>query len=47
MSKLAFTLIELNVAFGVAPAMMLFFSIGYNYGKFGALASVTLSFATR
>jgi CDP-diacylglycerol--serine O-phosphatidyltransferase len=25
------------VAFGVAPAMMLFFSIGYNYGKFGAL----------
>jgi CDP-diacylglycerol--serine O-phosphatidyltransferase len=27
------------VAFGVAPAMMLFFSIGYNYGKFGALAT--------
>jgi len=25
------------VAFGVAPAMMLFFSIGQNYGKFGAL----------
>jgi len=25
------------VAFGVAPAMMLFFSIGTNYGKFGAL----------
>jgi len=25
------------VAFGVAPAMMLFFSIGENYGKFGAL----------
>jgi len=25
------------VAFGVAPAMMLFFSIGHNYGKFGAL----------
>jgi CDP-diacylglycerol--serine O-phosphatidyltransferase len=27
------------VAFGVAPAMMLFFSIGQNYGKFGALAT--------
>jgi CDP-diacylglycerol--serine O-phosphatidyltransferase len=27
------------VAFGVAPAMMLFFSVGYNYGKFGALAT--------
>jgi len=27
------------VAFGVAPAMMLFFSIGTNYGKFGALAT--------
>jgi CDP-diacylglycerol--serine O-phosphatidyltransferase len=25
------------VAFGVAPAMMMFFSIGCNYGKFGAL----------
>jgi len=25
------------VAFGVAPAMMLFFSIGHEYGKFGAL----------
>ncbi len=25
------------VAFGVAPAMMLFFSIGQSYGKFGAL----------
>jgi len=25
------------VAFGVAPAMMLFFSVGYQYGKFGAL----------
>ena len=25
------------VAFGVAPAMMTFFSIGQNYGKFGAL----------
>ena len=25
------------VAFGVAPAMMLFFSIGQNYGRFGAL----------
>ena len=27
------------VAFGVAPAMMLFFSIGENFGKFGALVS--------
>jgi len=27
------------VAFGVAPAMMLFFAIGHNYGKFGALVS--------
>jgi len=27
------------VAFGVAPAMMLFFSVGQNYGKFGALAT--------
>ena len=27
------------VAFGVAPAMMLFFAIGQNYGKFGALVS--------
>jgi len=27
------------VAFGVAPAMMLFFSIGEYYGKFGALIS--------
>jgi CDP-diacylglycerol--serine O-phosphatidyltransferase len=27
------------VAFGVAPAMMLFFSVGYVYGKFGALAT--------
>jgi CDP-diacylglycerol--serine O-phosphatidyltransferase len=27
------------VAFGVAPAMMLFFSIGDGYGKFGALAT--------
>jgi len=27
------------VAFGVAPAMMLFFAIGENYGKFGALIS--------
>jgi CDP-diacylglycerol--serine O-phosphatidyltransferase len=27
------------VAFGVAPAMMLFFAIGENYGKFGALVS--------
>ena len=27
------------VAFGVAPAMMLFFAIGRNYGKFGALVS--------
>jgi len=27
------------VAFGVAPAMMFFFSIGQNYGKFGALAT--------
>jgi len=27
------------VAFGVAPSMMLFFSIGTNYGKFGALAT--------
>jgi CDP-diacylglycerol--serine O-phosphatidyltransferase len=25
------------VAFGVAPAMMMFFSVGYSYGKFGAL----------
>jgi CDP-diacylglycerol--serine O-phosphatidyltransferase len=27
------------VAFGVAPAMMLFFAIGHNYGRFGALVS--------
>ena len=27
------------VAFGVAPAMMLFFSIGNEYGRFGALVS--------
>ncbi|NPA54737.1 MAG: CDP-diacylglycerol--serine O-phosphatidyltransferase, partial [Epsilonproteobacteria bacterium] len=27
------------VAFGVAPAMMLYFSIGENYGRFGALVS--------
>jgi CDP-diacylglycerol--serine O-phosphatidyltransferase len=27
------------VAFGVAPAMMLFFSIGESYGRFGALVS--------
>ena len=27
------------VAFGVAPAMMLFFSAGENYGRFGALVS--------
>ena len=27
------------VAFGVGPAMMLFFAIGHNYGKFGALVS--------
>jgi len=27
------------VAFGVAPAMMLFFSIGHDYGKFGALVT--------
>ena len=27
------------VAFGVAPAMMLFFAIGHNYGRFGALIS--------
>ncbi len=27
------------VAFGVAPAMMLFFAIGYEYGRFGALVS--------
>jgi CDP-diacylglycerol--serine O-phosphatidyltransferase len=27
------------VAFGVAPAMMLFFAIGEDYGKFGALVS--------
>ncbi|WP_024790355.1 CDP-diacylglycerol--serine O-phosphatidyltransferase [Lebetimonas sp. JH292] len=27
------------VAFGMAPAMMLFFSIGKNYGRFGALIS--------
>jgi CDP-diacylglycerol--serine O-phosphatidyltransferase len=27
------------VAFGVAPAMMLFFSVAHNYGKFGALAT--------
>ncbi len=27
------------VAFGAAPAMMLFFAIGHNYGKFGALVS--------
>ena len=27
------------VAFGVAPAMMLFFAIGQNYGRFGALVS--------
>ncbi|HIQ51299.1 MAG TPA: CDP-diacylglycerol--serine O-phosphatidyltransferase [Nautiliaceae bacterium] len=27
------------VAFGVAPAMFLFFAIGENYGKFGALVS--------
>jgi CDP-diacylglycerol--serine O-phosphatidyltransferase len=27
------------VAFGVAPAMLLFFSIGENYGRFGALVS--------
>jgi CDP-diacylglycerol--serine O-phosphatidyltransferase len=27
------------VVFGVAPAMMLFFAIGHNYGRFGALVS--------
>jgi len=27
------------IAFGVAPAMMLFFAIGENYGRFGALIS--------
>jgi len=27
------------VAFGVAPAMLLFFALGDNYGKFGALVS--------
>ena len=27
------------VAFGVAPAMMLFFAVGSNYGRFGALVS--------
>jgi len=27
------------VAFGMAPAMMLFFSVGENYGRFGALVS--------
>jgi len=27
------------VAFGVAPAMMLFFAIGHHYGRFGALVS--------
>ena len=27
------------VAFGVAPAMMLFFAVGHNYGRFGALVS--------
>ena len=27
------------VAFGVAPAMMLFFAVGENYGRFGALVS--------
>jgi len=27
------------VAFGVAPAMLLFFAIGQNYGRFGALVS--------
>jgi CDP-diacylglycerol--serine O-phosphatidyltransferase len=27
------------VAFGVAPAMLLFFAIGENYGRFGALVS--------
>ncbi|GAX88321.1 CDP-diacylglycerol---serine O-phosphatidyltransferase [Lebetimonas natsushimae] len=27
------------VAFGMAPAMMLFFAIGHNYGRFGALVS--------
>ena len=27
------------VAFGVAPAMMLFFAVGQNYGRFGALVS--------
>jgi CDP-diacylglycerol--serine O-phosphatidyltransferase len=27
------------VAFGMAPAMMLFFAIGKNYGRFGALIS--------
>ena len=27
------------VAFGMAPAMMLFFSVGDNYGRFGALVS--------
>jgi CDP-diacylglycerol--serine O-phosphatidyltransferase len=27
------------VAFGVAPAMMLFFAIGHNYSRFGALVS--------
>ena len=28
-----------TVAFGVAPSMMLFFAIGENYGRFGALVS--------
>jgi len=27
------------VAFGVAPAMMLFFAVGYQFGRFGALVS--------
>jgi len=27
------------IAFGIAPAMMLFFAIGENYGRFGALIS--------
>jgi CDP-diacylglycerol--serine O-phosphatidyltransferase len=27
------------VAFGMAPAMMLFFAVGHNYGRFGALVS--------
>jgi len=27
------------VAFGIAPSMMLFFAIGHNYGRFGALVS--------